>query len=252
MNPDFAAGPSVIHHADPRLRVISAVILSVLMAVCTRLEALSVGLVGSAVLAVLAQLRPMGLLKRLTVVNGFLLLLWIVLPLATPGDTVANIGPLTVSRAGLVWALAITLKSNAILLTCMALIATMDPVSLGHALHHLRLPSKLIHLLLFSVRYVELLQREYHRLRDAMRVRCFRPRMSRHTYRAFGYLVGMLLVNSLERSERVLAAMKCRGFKGEFYVFHHFALSRTDAILACAVAILSLGVGVIQWTTIIL
>ena len=31
-------------------------------------------------------------------------------------------------------------------------------------------------------------------LRVAMRVRCFRPTMSRHTYRAFGYLVGMLLV----------------------------------------------------------
>ena len=66
--------------------------------------------------------------------------------------------------------------------------------------------------MLFMVRYFDVLGREYARLRAAMRVRCFRPAMNGHSYRMFGYLVGMLLVRSFDRSERVLAAMKCRGF----------------------------------------
>ena len=82
---------------------------------------------------------------------------------------------------------------------------------LGHALGHLHVPRKLAHLLLFTVRYLDVLDREYRRLRAAMKVRSFRPRMSLHTYRAYGYLVGMLLVRSFDRSERMLAAMKCRG-----------------------------------------
>ncbi len=97
---------------------------------------------------------------------------------------------------------------------------------LGHALAHLHVPRKLAHLLLFTVRYLDVLEREYRRLRAAMKVRSFRPRMNRHTYRAYGYLVGMLLVRSFDRSERVLAAMKCRGFRGRFYLLDHFAFCR--------------------------
>jgi cobalt/nickel transport system permease protein len=71
-----------------------------------------------------------------------------------------------------------------------------------------------------------------------MKVRAFRPRMDRHTYRTYGYLVGMLLVRSLERSERIVAAMKCRGFRGRFYLLEHFAFSRRDAWFAVAAAAL--------------
>jgi cobalt/nickel transport system permease protein len=53
-------------------------------------------------------------------------------------------------------------------------------------------------------------------LRIAMRVRGFRPGSNRHTWRSLGYLVGMLLVRSLERAERVRAAMLCRGYTGQF------------------------------------
>jgi len=102
-------------------------------------------------------------------------------------------------------------------------------VELGHALLHLRVPDKLAHLFLFTIRYMDLVHHEYGRLRQAMRVRCFRPRANRHTYRSVGHLVGMLLVRSFDRSERVLAAMKCRGFRGRFYVLRHFALGLRDA-----------------------
>jgi cobalt/nickel transport system permease protein len=123
---------------------------------------------------------------------------------------------------------AIALKGNAVVLTLVVLLGTIDAVTLGHTLHHLRVPEKLTHLMLFTVRYLDVLHREYLRLRAAMKARGFRPRLDRHTYRSFGYLVGMLLVRSLDRAERIAAAMKCRGFRGHFFLLDHFAFSRRD------------------------
>jgi len=150
------------------------------------------------------------------------------LPLGVRGTPLAALGPLEFSREGLMLAAAIALKGNAILLALVVLLGTLDIVTLGHALLHLYVPDKLIHLLLFTVRYIDVLEREYRRLADAMRLRGFRPRADRHTYRSYGYLVGMLLVRSLDRSERIVAAMKCRGFQGRFYLLDHFACSRLD------------------------
>jgi cobalt/nickel transport system permease protein len=42
----------------------------------------------------------------------------------------------------------------------------------------------------------------------------------------------MLLVRTLERSERIAAAMKCRGFHGRFYLLDHFAMRRRDWVFA--------------------
>jgi cobalt/nickel transport system permease protein len=228
----FAHGDSVVHRLDPRARVLAAAGFAVLVALTGRLEALAPALGLALVLAVRARLPALPVFKRLAGLNAFMLLLWLLLPLTTPGATVLLVGGASLSREGLLLAAAITLKANAIVLALTALLSTLELTVLGHALWHLRVPEKLIHLLLFTVRYIDVLHHEYHRQRDAMRVRCFRPRMDRHTYRTVGYMVGMLLVRSLDRSERVLAAMKCRGFRGRFFVLHHFAFARRDAVFA--------------------
>jgi cobalt/nickel transport system permease protein len=166
--------------------------------------------------------------KRLLPLNAVFLLLAICLPFTTPGRPMAVLGAASLSREGLFLAAAIALKGNAIVLVMLDLLGSMEPATLGHALNHLHVPQKLSLLLLFTIRYLDVLNQEYSRLRAAMRVRAFRPGMNRHTYRTFGYLVGMLLVRSLDRSERILAAMKCRGFAGRFYLLDHFAFTKND------------------------
>ncbi len=109
-------------------------------------------------------------------------------------------------------------------------------MALGHALGRLGVPWKLVYLLFFTVRYVDVLNREQHRLRAAMRMRAFRPRNNLHTYRTYGYLVGMILVRSLDRAERIVAAMKCRGFRGRFPGIDRPSLTAADAWLAFVAA----------------
>jgi len=159
-------------------------------------------------------------------------LLAILLPLSMPGKPIAIIGPFCFSQDGLLLAAKIALKGNAIMLTILILIGTMEVNTLGHALSHLRVPQSLSHLFLFTVRYLDVLHREYLRLRWAMKVRGFRPRMDRRTYRSFGNLLGMLLVRGFDRSERILAAMKCRGFQGRFYLLDHFSFQYRDLIFS--------------------
>jgi len=80
------------------------------------------------------------------------------------------------------------------------------------------------------VRYIEVIHQEYHRLRDAIRLRGFRAGFNRRTFKTFGYIVGLLLVQSIDRSERISDAMKCRGFRGRFYVLAPFKLTLGDGV----------------------
>jgi cobalt/nickel transport system permease protein len=160
-----------------------------------------------------------------------MVVLLIMLPFSVPGDSLFTLGPLSASAEGFERALQIVLKANAIVIMLMTLIGTLEPVVLGHALGQLRLPEKLIHLFLFTVRYIGVLFDEYQRLRMAMRARAFVAGSNRHTWRSLGWLIGMLLVRSLERSQRILAAMKCRGFNGKLYLITTDHWQRRDSVI---------------------
>jgi len=242
----FAEGDSPIHRTDPRVRILVALAMSGLLAVSHRFEVLVEGLGIAVGLAVVARLPVAATLRRLAAVNLFMLMLLIVLPLSIPGEVLFRVGPLACSREGLLRWAEIALKGNAIVLAVTALLSTTNLVTLGHAMRHLRVPRKLIRLFFFTARYLDVLHHESHRLRNAMRVRCFRPRMNTHTYRSIGYLVGMLLVRSYHRSERIVAAMKCRAFRGRFYPLDHFAADARDLAFAAAAGIVLLALAWVE------
>ncbi len=248
----FATDDSIVHRLDPRMKMAFALLFSIVVALGMRLWGAGLGLVVALVLVALSSLKPWAVLERLAVVNIFILFLWVTLPFTYPGEPVFGLGALAASREGILYAFLITLKSNAIVLSSMALLATSSMVEMGHALKHLRVPDKMVQMLLFTVRYFSVIHQEYHRLRCAMKVRGFRPRTSLHTYRSYGYLVAMLLVRSYERSQRIYAAMRCRGFKGKFYLLRHFALARRDVVFAFAMTVLLILLGLLQWTPIII
>jgi len=243
----FSHARSLVHALDGRLRLVVAVALSVVVVALDRPAALGVALAAALAAAAAARLPVGATLRRLRALNLFMLLIVVLLPVTAGGEALFRIGPLAFSRAGLVRAVQIAVKGNAIVLLLTALLSTLEPVDLGRAMQGLRVPGKLVRLYFFTVRYLDVLHHEYQRLRLAMRVRCFRPAMSGHTYRSLGYLVGMLLVRSFDRSERVLAAMKCRGYRGRFLSAHRFAFGRAEAVFAALAAAVLAAMGVLQW-----
>ncbi|GAB4350427.1 MAG: cobalt ECF transporter T component CbiQ [Candidatus Abyssubacteria bacterium] len=243
----FADGHSLVHELDPRAKALAALVFSVMTAVADRFPALVLALVLAATMVGMAKLPTRAVAYRLLLVNSFVLLLWCMLPLTYPGQAVAHVGPLTLSREGIVYALLITIKSNAIILFGIALLSTTQLTRLGQALTWLRVPDKMIQVLLFMLRYIEVISRDYQRLKASMNARCFRPGANMHTYRSYANMVGMLLVTSYERASAIYSAMLCRGFRGKFYTASEFSFSRTDALFGASVAVLALIMLLLGW-----
>ena len=155
-------------------RILAAAGLSVVVALSGRLPTLALTLAVAVVGAILARLKPRSALRRLAPLNLFMLLVLVLTPLTDAGSPLFTLGPLSISRRGLLLAGTIALKGNAIVLGLVVLLGSLHATTVGHALHHLRVPEKLVHLLLFTVRYIDVLGRESRRLLAAMRVRGFR------------------------------------------------------------------------------
>lgn len=236
-----------VNRLDPRARLIAGFLLCGLIAFLQRPEAAWMALLFGAVAVCAARLPWSGLWPRLLALNVFMGMLFVVLPWSVPGEVVWPWGPFAYSKEGVALALLITCKGNAMMLLLSAWISTMDTASLGHALQHLRVPDKLVHLLIFTVRYLEVFHREQRRLWRAAKVRGFVPRANRHTYRTLARLVGMLLFRSLERSEKVLAAMKARGYRGQFYLLRHFAFHRRDGWFAMVTLGMAVTLACLEW-----
>jgi len=243
----FSEGRSLLARIDPRLRIVAAAVFAVLVAVARQPTAMWLAALVAVLTCLLCDLPMITVARRLVPLNVLMLVLAVLLALGGEGRPLLVIGPLGFSEDGLRLAGTIALKGNTILLAMLAFLGSLEPATLGHALSHLRVPDRLAHLLLFTIRYVDVLHRELRRMRNAMKARAFRPRLNWHTYRSYGYLVGMLLVRSLERAERVSAAMKCRGFSGRFYLLEHFAFSWIDAVFAVAAVLAAAALAVAEW-----
>jgi cobalt/nickel transport system permease protein len=243
---EFALGDSFVHRLDPRAKIISALVFSVVVALNHWVLAAAVAIVFPMALIVAARINLRRVLSRLAVVNAFVLFLWLFLPFTYPGEVIYSWGPLEIHREGLLYALLITLKSNAIVLMVIALLGTAPVFDLVHALSHMGVPDKLVHIFFFCFRYVHVVHEEYHTLAKAMKIRGFKPRSDMHTYRAYAYLVGMILVKSFDRSRRILAAMKCRGFSGKFYILHHYEMRRFDYLMAISSVVFSAALLVVK------
>ena len=155
--------------------------------------------------------------KRLAAANVFVLFIWLTVPPAIPGESVAALSPLAWSAEGVRLAMLITMKCNAILLSFSALVSGIPPSLIGCALDRLRVPVKLVFLFLFAFRYVHVIGEEWERLQVAAKLRGFVPRNSLHTYRTIGNMFGLTIVNAIDRSRRIYEAMALRGFDGAFH-----------------------------------
>jgi cobalt/nickel transport system permease protein len=243
----FVLGKSFVHQLDPRIRLVSAGVFSIVVALSRNFQVLIAAVLIAFVLVILAQLPAREILKRIILVNSFNVLLWLVLPLTFQGPDALTLGPFRIYNAGITMAAQITLKSNAILLALIALIATMNLSVLGNALDWLHVPDKIVHLLLMTYRYVFLIEQEYQRLIRSAQIRGFRAGSNLHTYRTYASIVGMLLVRSAVRADRIYKAMLCRGFKRKFYSLHEFKAGKHEWLFATAMGGVILVLISLEW-----
>jgi len=241
---------SLINRIDPRVKIIEVFFFSIIVAVSNSLPVLLPALIISLGIILTAGIPAREICRRLVPVNMMILFLWFFLPFTTEGKPLFNIGPLAVTHEGLIYAFRISIKSNAMMLMLISLIASTPIFTLGHAMLELKMPKKLVHLFFFTYRYIYVMDKEYIRLINAIKMRGFRPGTNLHTYRTFAYIIGMLLIKSFDRMQRVRNAMLCRGFKGNFYTIRTFSFKKIDTISIAFTSAVLIVLGVIEWTAI--
>jgi len=244
----FALGDSPMHRLDPRVKIVLGTGFAFTVALASSFWALFAALGAALILMAFSGLDVVSVLKRLALVNGFILFFWLVLPVTVSGEPFIQFGPITLTRQGILLSAQITVKSNAILISLIALLSTSSISTLGHALNQLKVPDKLVILLLLTFRYIFVLEQEYRRLRRAIQIRGFKPGTNLHSYRTYAYLIGMLFVRAAARADRVHQAMLCRGFQGKFHSLRIFSVGSSDIFWTAAVGIMIAAVGALEWS----
>lgn len=244
---EYLKGNSIIHKIDPRIKLVFSFLLSIIIAVTNRFSGAILGLAIGILIILLSGVRLRDVLKRIILVNGFILFLWIILPPTYQEKLVLKIFGIPIYEEGVILALLLTLKCNAIALIFLGLSATSNIFEIVHALHHLFIPNKVVALFFLIYRYSWVIFYEYERLVWTLKARGFNPRTSLYTYRAYGYIIGGLLVKSYLHGENLYRAMLARGFNGKFYLLDHFSFSWRDGIAGIILGFGSILIILLPW-----
>jgi cobalt/nickel transport system permease protein len=223
--PYQAASP--FSRLDPRWKLAALISATLAVATMRTPEATGIALALAVALVTLARL-PWGWYLRRVGIVAILLGLFLVW---TPD--------------GVVPALALLARALAIVSLMLVLLATAPPEVNLRAAHALRMPGLLVQLIGMTHRYAYLLADEFGRLRQALRLRGYRNRANRHSYRTVSNLAGTLLVRGQERAERVGQAMLCRGFDGRYRVLTAFRTRPRDVFFCVGVV----GLFALLWMT---
>jgi cobalt/nickel transport system permease protein len=239
---------SFLSRLDPRWKLAALLFAATVAASLHRLPTAATALTAALLLALGARLLSRWFLERLGALALFLAVFTLPLPwlLADVGP-VWTWGPLHLSQRGIVVALLIAAKGVTIVTLALIVQASAPLETTLQAAHALRIPGVLVQLGLLTYRYVFVLADELARLRIALRVRGFRNRVNRHSYRTAGNIAGTLLVRGYERAERVAHAMRCRGFDGQFRSLTSFKTRPVDVLAFGAIMAAAVALGAWDW-----
>ena len=132
-------------------------------------------------------------------------------------------------KLSILWNLSV--KSVLSVLSLFILISITDFYDLVKGLELLKMPRLATSVLNFARRYSLLLIQEAERVKRAKDSRSFGKKFTKEI-KAISYIVPHLFFRTLERSERIYAAMLSRGFEGEVHVLGSYKLNKMEIVLS--------------------
>jgi cobalt/nickel transport system permease protein len=241
-----AFGASPFHRWDPRIKIVSLLFYTLCVSSLATMPWACAGLFTSLVAVGVARIPLRYPLRRLAAMGTFLTMFVVVMPLTAPvhsGDTTVtfeHMAWISLNLRGLLAALLICVKACTIALIVEPLLATAPFAATVQALARLRLPAVACQMLLLTHRYVFVFQDEASRMAKGMAARGFVKRTNLLTLRTVGHFLGILLVRSFERTQRIYDAMLSRGYDGSFPKSAEFQARRSDWVK---------GGGWVAWAT---
>lgn len=237
---------SRVHRLDPRAKVIGLVGVT-LVAVSAPLRAWPTYVGCAAVLvavAVIARVRPHTVWRRARVVLPLVIFVAVFVPFVQEGGAAHDLGPLSVSEAGLATFAEVSAKAALGTVSAVLLAATTTFPHTLRALEALRVPAVLVLIAGFMYRYLFVVADEVGRVRAALAARVYAPRCALQAG-ALGRAAGSLFVRTYSRGERIHVAMLARGFDGRMPHLDPLAFRRADAAFVAGVLAALLGLRIL-------
>ena len=125
-----------------------------------------------------------------------------------------ELGPFNLYREGLLAGLSIVAKGTLGVLSAVILSTTTTAREILRGLERLRLPTIMVQIASFMLRYVNVISDEMERMKIARQSRGFDATGVKH-WKVIATSAAALFIRSYERGERVHLAMLSRGFDGE-------------------------------------
>lgn len=206
---------------DPRCRLAAGFLFIFTLLYVTKFLLLLV-VIASAIILLARDIKTV--LLRLGAVNMFCILLFVTMPLG--GESIEA-------------AFLYTLRVNAAALLYMFFIIPLGIENLAPALAALKVPAKLVSLLVLSYRYLFVLYRRVFYAVLSLRLR--RPRQTTAmTWKSYGAVFASIFVSAFFRAQKVSRAARTRDFSGIFPVMRFFRWRMRDTFASIVLAVIVL------------
>jgi cobalt/nickel transport system permease protein len=223
-----------VHRLDPRVKLIT----TLLFVVCVlsfdkyELSALIPFVIYLVVLVTLGNLPPAYLLKKVLLAAPFAFFIGVFNPLLDRA-VLMNLGPMEISGGWVSFA-SIMIRFFLTVSAALILIASTGFNAVCMAMEKMGVPSSFVVQLLFLYRYIFVLTDEALRMVRARSLRSFGGKGM--GFRVFSYMIGQLLLRTLDRAQRIHLAMRCRGFDGEIRMVRPLKIRARDVafLMGCS------------------
>ncbi|GAA3244689.1 cobalt ECF transporter T component CbiQ [Nonomuraea helvata] len=242
----YLPGASVVHRLPPQCKLL-AVFAFAIVVVATPRERFWAFAVYAALLgavAVAAKVPVTYVLRRMVIEVPFVLFAFLI-PIVGMGERTSVLG-VSLSVPGLWAGWNILVKATLGVIASILLAATTEPRVILVGAQRLRLPSLLVQIAMFMLRYMDVIVDEMRRMRVARESRGFEARNFRHIP-VIARSAGALFIRSYERGERVHLAMLSRGYSGQMPIIQDFSASARQWGIALALPALALAVWGLSW-----
>lgn len=178
------------------------------------------------VVSIIGDLSIKNCIKRLKIVLFFLIIIGIANPILDR-QVVTSIGIIPITT-GMISALTLILKGIFAIISSYFLIVTTGVENICYALKKLHIPNILITIFMLIYRYIIVLLKEVQKIWIAYSLRA--PKQKGIHFKAWGSMIGSLMIRSIDKAEVIYQAMELRGFSPDNFFMKNQKIDKTSII----------------------
>ncbi|AEH61773.1 cobalt ABC transporter, inner membrane subunit CbiQ [Methanosalsum zhilinae DSM 4017] len=240
---------SPLHSFDPRAKVVTFTALIFSFAFIPELIIAIFAVLFSIAMIFISKIPPVFVFRYLRFPALFIFTIIVVMAFTVEGRPLLDLHYISITQEGIDIGSLIFFRAIAALILAFLMLATSRFDEIIKAMYMLKVPGVMVQIITFSYRYIFVILDELHTLKRSMYARGFNLKLNMYSLSVLGNMVGMLLIKSYDRGERVYRSMIARGYTGNPRLFTSFNMITKDYILSAVMLATAVSVQLIPLLT---